>query len=263
MEYKYKEYKHIFDTPAAREQEGAIVNKIMDLLNKNKYDNIDEFIDKNPNYQDFLKNNELENVMKHFGNTLNEMDFKKILESMVKLTKEKKSFDKENIKTITIGNNEYNTYEGTDKTYHFDNSNNEMSIDSQMDKLQPTQEQFQTSDPKKNTENMMKELEKTKKESLNFKYLNEYNLNLLNEEEKKIWNAAASYQLNTNSLIRVDIAKEVIIDEDENIMKIEKRDGEIIIEGQTNENTLEGEQKENTYQKKLIPSPNTIYSANN
>jgi len=263
MEYKYKEYKHIFDTPAAMEQEGAIVNKIMDLLNKNKYDNIDEFIEKNPSYQDFLKNNELEIVMKHFGNTLNEADFKRILESMVELTKNKNDFDKDNIKTTTIDDNQYNSYKGNERNYYFDNSNNDMNIERQIEELQPTQNEFQTNDKEKNTENMMRELEDSKKESLNFKYLNEFDLDSLNEEEKKMWNTVANYQLNTNGILRIDIEKKVIIDENENIMKIENRDGEFTISGQTNEVTFKNEEKENTHQKKLMPNTNTIYSNNN
>ena len=99
MVYIYKEYTHIFDTPAKMEQESVIVNKIMELLNKNKYDNIYDFINRNQTYQDFLKNNELENVVRHFGNTLNEADFKMIQDAMVKLTEKKRTFEKENIKT--------------------------------------------------------------------------------------------------------------------------------------------------------------------
>ena len=67
MVYNFKEYKAIFDTPMKRSQELAISSKIMDLLNKNKYESLEEFIGKNPNYQDFLKNNNMENVVKHFN----------------------------------------------------------------------------------------------------------------------------------------------------------------------------------------------------
>ena len=70
MIYNFKEYKPIFDTPMKRQQELAISRKIMDLLNKNKYDNLEEFITKNNNYQDFLKKNNMSTVIKHFGNTL-------------------------------------------------------------------------------------------------------------------------------------------------------------------------------------------------
>ena len=55
MIYNFKEYIPSFDTPMKRQQEIAISRKIMDLLNKNKYDNLEEFIAKNSNYQNFLK----------------------------------------------------------------------------------------------------------------------------------------------------------------------------------------------------------------
>ena len=75
MVYNFKEYKPVFDTPMKRQQELVISRKIMDLLNKNKYDDLEEFITKNPNYQDFLKKNDMQTVIKHFGNTLKEEDY--------------------------------------------------------------------------------------------------------------------------------------------------------------------------------------------
>jgi len=267
MKYIYKEYKHVFDTPAKMQQETAIVNKIMDLLNKNKYDNIYEFINKNQTYQDFLKNNDLVNVVKHFGNTLNEEDFKRIQNEMVKLTEKKKDFEKENIKTTNINDKEYNSYKGENKTYFLDNSNSNMTIERQLEELQTTEEKFQTSDVKENTNAMMNELEKNKKESLNLNYLNNVNINNLNDRQKQIFNAAANYQLDNNKPIRVDLDKELIVDEEDNIMKIEKNgDSFDIISDKNNEvKTIEKEETKEpkTFQKTLIPSTNTIYSNNN
>ena len=96
MVYNFKEYKPTFDTPMKRQQELAISRKIMDLLNKNKYDNLEEFIAKNGNYQDFLKKNNMGTVIKHFGNTLKEEDYTKILENLRTLTKTKKDFEHKN-----------------------------------------------------------------------------------------------------------------------------------------------------------------------
>ena len=110
MTYNFKEYKPIFDTPMKRQQELAISRKIMDLLNKNKYDNLEEFIVKNTNYQDFLKKNDMQTVIKHFGNTIIEEDYIKILENLRTLTKEKMSFEKDNIKTTNIDNKEFNSF---------------------------------------------------------------------------------------------------------------------------------------------------------
>ena len=267
MVYIYKEYKHIFDTPAKMEQESVVVHKIMDLLNKNKYDNIYEFINKNQTYQDFLKNNELENVVRHFGNTLSEADFKMIQNEMVKLTEKKKSFEKENIKTTKIDENEFNSFKGEEKTFFLDNSSSNMSIERQMEELQKTEEKFQTSDNKQNTENMMKELEENKKQSLNLQYIKDINADILNESEKEILLAAANYQLGMENPIRVDINKGVIVDEFDNIMKIEKRDGKFNIVGedniQTNDIEKEAAKEPKTFQKTLAPNTNTLYSANN
>lgn len=267
MKYYYKEYKHIFDTPAKMEQETVVVNKIMELLNKNKYDNIYEFANKNLTYQDFLKKNELENVVKHFGNTLNENDFKRILEEMIKLTETKKSFDKDDIKTTNIDDKEYNSFKGSDKTYFFDNSHSDKTLEKQMEDLQGKEENFQTSDTKENTENMMKELEKEKKESLNLHYLKDINVNSLNDFERTTFNIASNYQLDIPNPIRVDLERRIIVDEFDNILKIEINNGEITIIGDENREKEVEEIKEKemskSYQKTLTPSTNTIYSNNN
>jgi len=268
MKYNYKEYKHIFDTPAKMEQETVVVNKIMELLNKNKYDSIYEFVTKNQTYQDFLKKNELENVVKHFGNTLNETDYKNILNEIIKLTEKKKDFDKESIKTTNIDDKEYTSYKGEDKTYFLDNSHSNKSIEAQMKDMQSNEQKFQTSDTKENTENMMKELEKNKKENLNLEYLKDINVDSLSEYERTTFNIATNYQLDMQNLIRVDLERQIIVDEFDNIMKIEITNGEISIIGDDNkEIEIESEDKEiemsKSFQKTLTPSPNTIYSNNN
>ena len=262
MQYFYKEYKHVFDTPAKRQQETVIVNKIMDLLNKNKFDTIDDFISKNQTYQSFLKNNELEIVVKHFGNTLNEADFKLIQEEMIRLTEKKKNFEKESIKTTSIDDKEYNTYEGMDKTIFLDNSHSNMTIERQLEVIQPTQQEFQTADIKQNTDNMMKELEQEKKEKINLKYLKEFDINTLNESQKEIFKAALEFQAGVQNPIRIDIDRRLIVDEFNNISKIEKKDGNFSIINE-NQNEMSNIKEQKTFQKKLVPSTNTIYSANN
>lgn len=267
MKYIYKEYKHIFDTPAKMEQETVIVNKIMDLLNKKKYDSIEEFINRNQTYQDFLKKNQLENVVKHFGNTLTELDFKTILNELVKLTEKKRQFDRENIETTRFGDSaEYNTYEGKDKTFFLDNSHSGMSIERQMEELQPTEEKFQTSDIKQNTENMMKELEQNKKESLELYYLKDFIIEDLNPIQKRFFDIAANYQLDIQSPVRVDLNRGIIVDKDNNILRMEIHGDEYTIvdsNQQEKANSIKEPIKEpKTLQKSLIPSPNTIYSNN-
>ena len=258
MIYNFKEYVTTFDTPMKRQQELAVARKIMDLLNKNKYDNLEEFIAKNSNYQEFLKKNNMQTVVKHFGNTLKEDDYIKILENLKTLTKKKQDFDQENIKTTNIDDKQFNSYKVKDKTYFIDNSGSDKAIEKQMKDLQPTEQNFQTSDVTKNTENMFKELER-KKEGLKLSYLNEINYDMLNNEEKLLFQIANNYQQNIQGIIRIDLQKGIIVDENDNIMKIEKNNGEISIT--KDDNVVEREEvKQKTFQKTLTPNPNTIYS---
>ena len=258
MVYSFKEYEAVFDTPMKRQQELAIARKIMDLLNKNKYDDLEEFITKNGNYQDFLMKNGMQTVIKHFGNTLKEEDYVKILENLRKLTKTKKEFEQDNIKTTNIGDKQFNSFKGENKTYFIDNSKSDKSIEEQMKDLQSTQKDFQTTDQKKNTENMFKELER-KKESLNLNYLNEINYDLLNNEEKFLFQVANDYQQNIDGVIRIDLKKGIIVDEQDDIMKIKQNNGEFSVIKE--ENGIQKEEaQEKSYQKTLTPSRNTIYS---
>lgn len=258
MIYNFKEYNPIFDTPIKRQQELAISRKIMDLLNKNKFDSLEEFITKNSNYQDFLKSNSMQTVIKHFGNTLIEGDYAKIIENLRILSKTKQEFEKNNIKTTNIDNKEFNTFKGENRSYYIDNSNSDKSIEQQMKDLQSTQEDFQTSDINKNTENLFSELEQ-KKETLNPIPLSSVNYNELTDKEKEIFQVAYDYQQSNNSNIRIDINKEIIVDEEDNIMKISKENGEIKIV--KDENGLEkDETHKKGYQKQLTPNKDTIYS---
>lgn len=258
MVYNLKEYKPMFDTPMKRQQELAVSRKIMYLLNKNKYDDLEEFITKNGNYQDFLNKNNMSTVIKHFGNTLKEEDYIKILENLRTLTKAKKDFERENIKTTNLDNKQFNSFKGENKTYFIDNSNSNKTIEEQMKDMQSTSEAFQTADQKKNTEKMFKELEE-KKEGLNLYYLNEINYDLLNNEEKILFQIANNYQQGIDGVIKVDLKKGIIVDELDNISKIEEVNGEFTIIKEEN-----GKKKEETttksFQKTLTPSRNTIYS---
>ena len=264
MLYNYKQdYKHIFDTPAKMEQESVIVNKIFSLLNNNKYDSIYDFINRNHTYQDFLKNNELENVVKHFGNTLTEEDFMKILDEIVKVSEKKRTFEKDNIKTQNVDGKEYTTYTGNEQNFYFDNSHSNMSIEKQLEELQKTQAQFQTTDAKENTDRMMVELKEEKKESLNLSYLHEIDVNKLNEQQKEMFNVAQNYQLNKLKPMKIDIERGIIVDPENNIRKIVNNNGVYSIIGETIEKETEKVEEQHTIQKKLTPSPNTIYNGNN
>ena len=260
MLYNFKEYKPIFDTPMKKQQELVIARKIMDLLNKNKYDNLEEFIKKNDNYQDFLKKNDMTNVIKHFGNTLKENDYVEIIENLRTLTKTKQDFDKKNINTINIDKEQFIHFNNNGENVFLDNSRIDKRIEAQMKDLQKTQHNFQTANQQRNTENMFDELEK-KKEILKLKYLHEINYDSLNQKEKQLFNTALLYEQNIDGNIRIDFNKEVIVDEDNNIFKIEKSNGEYsVIKG---ENGVEHNPvvKNKSYQKTMKPSQNTLYSS--
>lgn len=117
MVYNFKEYKTSFETPAKKIQEFTVATKIMDLLNKNKYNNLEEFVRKNDNYQDFLKNNNMDTVMKHFDNTtLTEVDFKMIIENLKILTANNQDLKNEKDEDILKEDNSVKSQEIHEKT---------------------------------------------------------------------------------------------------------------------------------------------------
>lgn len=259
MVYNFKEYKPVFDTPMKREQELAISRKIMDLLNKNKFDSIEKFIEKKISYQDFLKQYNMDIVVKHFGNNLSETDFNLMINKIFELTKEKKSFDNENINTTNIDDKTYNSFKGKDKTYFIDDSISNKTIEEEMKDIQNTSQEFQTSDANQNTENIFKELEDRKKENLNIQFLNDINVQMLNDKQRNFFIAAAEYQKESNHIIRVDLNRGIVVDENDNIKKIEFENGIFFIR---DEDQSKKNEKSNSYQKQLtMPiSTNTIYN---
>ena len=114
---------------------------------------------------------------------------------------------------------------------------------------------------------MMKELEENKKESLNLRYLKDFDISLLNEKQQEILRAATSYQIDLSNPIRLDIDKGVIVDENNDIFRIEKNNGEFTIIGDRAEEKGDIEKEDvkqpRTLKKSLTPSNNTIYSENN
>lgn len=222
MEYKFKEYVQIMDTPNTRLEEKAIVDKIFSLLNNNKYNSLESFQEENKNLDEFKKNHNLNVVLKHFGEKLTQEDYEKIIQNIKLLTEKKSSFDKEGIKIQNIGDKEFISYNGENKDYYFDNSYNFEDFDKQLEDLQNQNNEFQTPDTKENTELMMEEMEENKKISLILRYLNEINYEVLSEEQKNLFRFAFEYQQNNKGLIRIDLDEKVIVDDENNIMKINK-----------------------------------------
>lgn len=263
MVYNYKEYNHLFDTPAKHQQEKVIVDKIMSLLNNKKYSDLEDMLGKNSAYKNFLNNQKMDVVVKHFGNTLTENDYKQIIEQMRLLTKNKNSFDSSKINSINVDDKEYISFKGNNKTYFINNSGESKSIERQMKDLQKTNRDFQTADPSKNTENMFKEFENHIKENLNFYYLYEIDRFKLTPEKQQIYDAAVNYQLVKKEVIKLDIDKEIILDNDENILQISKINDKLIVKSdkaESNEADNEIEFEMDAHQKQFTLTPNVTNS---
>lgn len=252
MKYNMNEYITAVDrSDAEKEQELAVASKIMSLLNQNNYDSLDRFLEANADYEGFLYKHNMDNVVKHFGRTLTQEDYDKIINSLKQLTNDKSDFDREGIKTTKIEEKEIVTYEGTDNTKFLDNSHNPDAVETQMEHLQPTSTEFQTGDKKVNTENMMDELADSKKETLNPMPLEEINRDVLTEKEIAMFNAAASYQLDKGGTIKLDIGKGIIIDSENNVLSIEEQDGNFVIIDEKNHK----QEIENPQLVKIPPKP--------
>ena len=263
MEYKFKEYERVMDTPNKKLEEKAIVERIMLILNeKKKYNSIDDFYESNQTIDAFKKNNNMDVVLKHFGEKLNQDDYVKIINSLKKLTEKKSDFDKDGIKTTNIEDKEYVTYKGNDEDFYLNNSYTDKNIEDQMHDLQQENVDFQTSDIKENTNRLMKELRKNKKLELTLRYLNEINYEVLNNEQQELFKYVFEYQKNINDLVRLDLDEKVLVDSNDNIIKIEKIDGQFkTINGNEkysddnlNTNNIEKkEEKENVLSFKKMP----------
>ena len=254
-----KDLKEIKDTK--HEQEIAVVTRIINLLNKGLYNDIEDFYGKNNNLQDFIKRH-LEVPITHFGHNetpLNEEDYKNIIENIRSISNKKQSIDTNNVSTTIIDQSEYNSMKIDKENSIIDNSDSNQRIDERMRQVQSQSEEFQTIDANKNTENIFKEL-KSRQEEINPIPLNEINPYILNDEQKELFKAVLDFQLGSETEIKVDLDKAIIIDENGKILKIEKDDGKIkIISG---DGSIEKEQntEHKTFQKQLVPNPNTIYS---
>lgn len=260
MEYKFEEYDRVMDTPNRSLEERAIVEKIMSILNSNKkYSSLEEFYKANLTIDEFKKNNDMENVLKHFGNKLNQEDYEKIITSLRKLTVQKLDFDKNGINTTSIGDKEYITYEGKDEKFYLNNSYSNTTIEEQLKNLQQESSEFQTADIKENTNRLMKEIKEKKKIDLILRYLNEINYEVLNENQQKLFKFAFDYQQNTTGLIRIDLDEKVMVDEDDNIMKIDELDGKLVITKEDQKySSSENEKEEQNKVEKKLDSPFTL-----
>jgi hypothetical protein len=261
MLYNIKEYTFKFDTPLKKMQELLIVNTIFILLNNNKYDNLDELLKYNASYDAFLKKNSLTNVVRHFGNNMSESDFIEICNNIRKYISSKKQFSEENIIVSTFGEpaQEYVSYVGGNEApIHIDNSLSKEPIIDQMKKKQQetNNPDFTTTNPKENTNNMIKSLADNDKVTLNFKPLYSIALEQLSKDDVKKFEIAFSYQEYVNYPILVDLSRGLIWNP--NNKKMIKIDDvkQKIDEGSSRQETM-GYQKVKVSQNAV---PSTIYT---
>lgn len=264
MVYNYRdEYTDkVCEGKAKVEQEIVVAKKIMDLLNQNKYDNLEEFIDKNRTLQDFLKNQNLETAVKHFntnGNPLNEEDYVQILDRIRKITEKKRQIDTSELTTANLDTKQFGSMK-IDGKKQYAVAQGQATIEEEMKKMQGESESYQTIDGKQNAENMFKGI-KEKQEEVKPIPLNEINVALLTDEEKEILSVAAMYEHDTGEKVKLDVKNALLVTAQNEMLKIKKEDGQLKIIGE------DGNEKENTntnqktYQKVLTPATDTLHSA--
>ena len=109
---------------------------------------------------------------------------------------------------------------------------------------------------------------KNKKETLNLYYLNQINYSTLNFDEQQMYKIALNRQNELGQLIRIDITRGLIVDQNNNISKIVKVNNQYsLISDHNNQEPVEIEQQnEKSHQKQLIKpysTPSTMYTDNN
>lgn len=73
--YNFDDYSATLKTGVKSLEERIVANKVIKILNENMYIDYTD-------YASFKKGNRLDNVMKHFGDNLNDLEFKAILNNI-------------------------------------------------------------------------------------------------------------------------------------------------------------------------------------
>ena len=267
MLYSDKDYSCFFETPMKRNQERVIVRLIFSLLNRNKYDSLDDFFKKNITYDEFLKKNNFTTVIKHFENNFSEKDYVDLCNNIRKYVSKKQSYNTENISTSNFGEKEYVSYGINGESINFVNSSNR-SIEEQIsDNLN---NYYNTTDSKKNTDMHIKNLEQ-QKETIQFKNLYEIVLNNLSASEREMFDIAFEYQEYKNLPIKVDLSRGLLLEpgQPDKIIQIEKVGNELklIADNDPSKASNNAEFEISLPQKKLILNnqnqvASTIYTDN-
>lgn len=225
MVYNIREYSTLY-TGNKGSEENAVVAIIMNLLNKKKFDSIDDVLKYNgKDLRTFLKNNNRDVIPFHYGNNLKNSDFEEIIINFKKMVKEKLDFNKDKINTTKFENKQYVEYKGK----VFDNSYTEKNIEEEMKYMQQKNADYQSLDHEKNTDNIMNEMFSEKKREINFETLSEINRENLNEEEQKKYDAALVEQHISGDNKKLSIEDGLTKNEEDHINKIDSDGNSITI----------------------------------
>lgn len=211
MIYKIKEYQFIFDAPQKRMNELFVVQTIMNLLNKGKYADLEDFLAKSSTYADFINNNRLDTVVKSFYNCFTESDYERLVARLKELTNKKSSLKIDNLKVSNFDDVKYV----------------ENSI-------------FKMAASKENTDRILDTMKKDIKTNDGFISLYQVNQNDLIPEQKKMFDTAFRYQEDQNDLILINLEQGAIKTSNGKVIKIESlSDGaEFISDNDKSEDTL-------------------------
>lgn len=223
IEYIKKGYK-IFDSGQKSEGENYIMAIIVNLLCSNKFDSLENLMKYNENnYKTFLKNNKKDNIPLHFGNSLNNDDFQKIISNYKKMQEDKMKYSMENVNVKKIDSKEYIEYNGQ----VLDNSYAAKKVENELSDMQRQSSEYQSLNQQQNTDRMMREMSNTKKEEINFTSLDSIEREKLNNEEQKKYDAALVQEYLTGDDKKISLNNDLIKDDNNNIAKLDENDNNI------------------------------------
>lgn len=232
MHYSIKEYKYVFDTPAKRQQELAIVSKIMFLLNNKAFSSLDDFMNKIKSYNMFLDQNKMSIVMKHFGsfgNELKEEDYQRILNQMKMLTLDKKSFSMENVRTANLLDEKYNVYTDKNGETTIMEDASKHNLNTQFERMQQENTKYQSANKDSNTKKMIKDFDKNIKESIKPIPLLSINKEDLTYLQNMVLHAAFDYELDHSEKLSIDFERGIVVDSKGNLYKLIYKNNEICL----------------------------------
>lgn len=217
-------------------EENAIVAIFMNLLNNNKFDNIDDALKYNgDDFATFMKNNRRDNIPAHYGRNIKDDDFKLIVSKFKEMDEDKLKIDNENIHEYNFENKEYVEYDGR----VMDNSLKERSIEDELKNMQQENPEYQSFDAKENTQKMMKEELDYNKREVTFSSLDEIDRNKLNIDDQRLYDAVLVDEHTSGKSKEVSFEDMLTKDENNNINQLENNGNSISFNGVVEENSIE------------------------